>query len=125
MRIDAGHLAPLEAPHAFAHSIDKLLSAEIRSGMPRKSSTTPDLPIGVAYWAMRGSTDSLAKRTPFDAEFQEMITRIAWGEVWGRAGLDERTRRLLVVAVTASARPLGGVFATRPRRVGRGRLFAR
>jgi 3-oxoadipate enol-lactonase/4-carboxymuconolactone decarboxylase len=31
-----------------------------------------------------------------------MITRIAWGEVWGRAGLDERTRRLLVVAVTAS-----------------------
>jgi 3-oxoadipate enol-lactonase/4-carboxymuconolactone decarboxylase len=31
-----------------------------------------------------------------------MITRIAWHEVWGRAGLDERTRRLLVLAVTAS-----------------------
>jgi 3-oxoadipate enol-lactonase/4-carboxymuconolactone decarboxylase len=44
----------------------------------------------------------LAQRTAFDAEFQEMITRIAWREVWGRAGLDERTRRLLVVAVTAS-----------------------
>ena len=45
---------------------------------------------------------ALADRTTLDAEFQEMITRIAWHEVWGRIGLDERTRRLLVIAVTAS-----------------------
>jgi len=31
-----------------------------------------------------------------------MITRIAWQEIWGRPGLDDRTRRLLVVAITAS-----------------------
>lgn len=40
--------------------------------------------------------------TEFDSEFQEFITRIAWCEIWGRPGLDERTRRLLVVAITAS-----------------------
>jgi 3-oxoadipate enol-lactonase/4-carboxymuconolactone decarboxylase len=45
---------------------------------------------------------SLARRTPFTADFQAMITRYAWQEVWGRPGLDHRTRRLLVVAVTAS-----------------------
>nr|WP_246548896.1 carboxymuconolactone decarboxylase family protein [Ancylobacter oerskovii] len=45
---------------------------------------------------------SLAARTPFNAEFQAMITRTAWQEIWGRPGLDERTRRLLVVAITAS-----------------------
>ena len=31
-----------------------------------------------------------------------MITRYAWHEVWGRPSLDHRTRRLLVVAMTAS-----------------------
>jgi 3-oxoadipate enol-lactonase/4-carboxymuconolactone decarboxylase len=45
---------------------------------------------------------SLARRTPFTADFQAMITRYAWHEVWGRPGLDHRTRRLLVIAITAS-----------------------
>jgi 3-oxoadipate enol-lactonase/4-carboxymuconolactone decarboxylase len=31
-----------------------------------------------------------------------MITRYAWNEVWNRPGLDHRTRRLLVLAITAS-----------------------
>jgi len=31
-----------------------------------------------------------------------MITRIAWQEIWGRPGLDDRIRRLLVIAITAS-----------------------
>jgi alkylhydroperoxidase/carboxymuconolactone decarboxylase family protein YurZ len=31
-----------------------------------------------------------------------MITRYAWQEIWGRPGLDHRTRRLLVIAITAS-----------------------
>lgn len=43
-----------------------------------------------------------AQATDFDREFQEFITRIAWCEIWGRPGLDERARRLLVVAITAA-----------------------
>src|SRR5262245_64844398 len=43
---------------------------------------------------------SLANRSAFNAEFQEMITRHAWNDIWGRPGLDHRTRRLLVVATT-------------------------
>jgi 4-carboxymuconolactone decarboxylase len=34
---------------------------------------------------------------PFNAEFQEFITRYAWGEVWTRPHYDERTRRVLVI----------------------------
>ena len=45
---------------------------------------------------------SLANRTAFSADFQAMITRIAWQEIWGRPGLDDRTRRLLVLAMTVS-----------------------
>jgi 3-oxoadipate enol-lactonase/4-carboxymuconolactone decarboxylase len=45
---------------------------------------------------------SLEASTAFSADFQAMITRYAWNEVWSRPGLDHRTRRLLVVAITAS-----------------------
>jgi 4-carboxymuconolactone decarboxylase len=38
-----------------------------------------------------------AKKTPFDSEFQDFITRAAWGEVWTRPHFDERTRRILVI----------------------------
>ncbi len=40
---------------------------------------------------------SIANKTPFNAEFQEMITRHAWGEIWTRPHFDERTRRVLVI----------------------------
>jgi 3-oxoadipate enol-lactonase/4-carboxymuconolactone decarboxylase len=38
-----------------------------------------------------------ARATPLTAEFQDLITRYAWGEIWTRPGLDLRTRRLLVI----------------------------
>ena len=34
------------------------------------------------------------------AEFQDLITRYAWGEIWTRPGLDHRTRRILVIGTT-------------------------
>jgi 4-carboxymuconolactone decarboxylase len=40
---------------------------------------------------------SIAGRTPFNAEYQDFITRYAWGEVWMRPHFDERTRRVLVI----------------------------
>jgi 4-carboxymuconolactone decarboxylase len=38
-----------------------------------------------------------AKKTPFNEEFQDFITRAAWGEIWTRPHYDERTRRILVI----------------------------
>ncbi|MGN6572320.1 MAG: 4-carboxymuconolactone decarboxylase [Pseudolabrys sp.] len=40
---------------------------------------------------------SLKNKTPFNEEFQDFITRAAWGEVWTRPHYDERTRRILVI----------------------------
>ena len=45
---------------------------------------------------------ALAKKNAFNAEFQELITRYAWGEVWTRPGLPRHTRSLLVIAMTAA-----------------------
>ena len=40
---------------------------------------------------------SLTRRTPFNEEFQEIITRYAWGEIWTRPGLDRRSRSLITL----------------------------
>jgi len=40
-----------------------------------------------------------ATKTEFDAEFQDLITRYAWGEIWTRPGLPRHTRSLLTIAM--------------------------
>ena len=40
-----------------------------------------------------------AAATSFTAEFQDLITRYAWGEVWSRPGMDHTTRRLLTLGM--------------------------
>jgi 4-carboxymuconolactone decarboxylase len=42
---------------------------------------------------------SVANQTAFNGEFQEFITRYAWGEVWTRPGLDSHSRSLITVAM--------------------------
>lgn len=45
---------------------------------------------------------SLARRTDFTSEFQELITRYAWNEIWNRPGLPRQMRRVMVLSVTMS-----------------------
>jgi len=45
---------------------------------------------------------TLKNRNAFNEEFQEFITRYAWGEIWTRPGLPRHTRSLLVLAITAA-----------------------
>jgi len=40
-----------------------------------------------------------ASRTPLTDEFQDLITRYVWGEIWTRPGLDRRTRSCITVAM--------------------------
>jgi 4-carboxymuconolactone decarboxylase len=57
------------------------------SGMAKRRKT-----LGAAY-----VDRATARRTAFTEEFQELITRYAWGEIWTRPHFDERTRRVLVI----------------------------
>ncbi|MFW6204253.1 MAG: 4-carboxymuconolactone decarboxylase [Actinomycetota bacterium] len=45
---------------------------------------------------------AVAGTTSFTADFQELITRYAWGEIWARPGLERRTRSLLTLAMLAT-----------------------
>ena len=40
---------------------------------------------------------AVAGTTEFTAEFQDLITRYAWGEIWSRPGLDRRTRSCITL----------------------------
>jgi 4-carboxymuconolactone decarboxylase len=42
---------------------------------------------------------SLAKRTDLTTEFQDLITRYAWGDIWTRPGLPRHTRSLLTISM--------------------------
>ena len=56
-------------------------------GMARRRKT-----LGNA-WVDKANTS----KTAFNEEFQDLITRYAWGEIWTRPHFDERTRRILVI----------------------------
>jgi 3-oxoadipate enol-lactonase/4-carboxymuconolactone decarboxylase len=97
VRLPTTHLSNLEKPHAFNAALTNFL-------VPR--ATTDSLEGGFAVRRkILGNAHvdrSIAGTTEFTREFQELITRYAWGTVWTRPGLDERTRRLLVMATTAA-----------------------
>ncbi|MGL4264928.1 MAG: carboxymuconolactone decarboxylase family protein [Afipia sp.] len=40
---------------------------------------------------------SAAGKNAFNADFIDLITRYAWGDIWTRPHFDERTRRVLVI----------------------------
>jgi 4-carboxymuconolactone decarboxylase len=40
---------------------------------------------------------AIERTTDFTADFQDLITRYAWGEIWARPGLDRRTRSCITL----------------------------
>ncbi len=47
---------------------------------------------------------AIAQSTPFTTPFQEFITGSAWADVWGRPGLDRRTRSCITLAILTALR---------------------
>lgn len=105
LQIGGAHLPSLEAPTALAGAIRDFVG-EVLSGTAVRDAKDALFEAGlVTRRKVLGDAwvdKSLAKRTPFTADYQAMITRYAWNEIWSRPGLDHRTRRLLVLAICAS-----------------------
>jgi len=98
VRLPATHLSNMERPRSFAAALlDFLLPPDV----------TAD-PLDAGYEIRRAMLGNpyvdaaIARTTEFTSDFQELITRYAWGTIWRRPGLDRRTRRLLVLTVTAA-----------------------
>jgi 4-carboxymuconolactone decarboxylase len=50
---------------------------------------------------------AVAATTELTADFQDLITRYAWGSVWSRPGLDRRTRSCVTLALLTALRQEG------------------
>jgi 4-carboxymuconolactone decarboxylase len=47
--------------------------------------------------------EAVARTTGFTADFQDLITRYAWGEIWTRPGLDRRMRSAIALTALIAA----------------------
>lgn len=97
LRLPAAHLSNLEQPRSFSAALLGFL-------LPK----TERDPLAIGFVTRRATLGdahvdrAIAATTDFNRDFQELITRYAWGSIWTRPGLDSRTRRLLVLATMAA-----------------------
>ena len=50
---------------------------------------------------------AIVRTTDFTADFQDLISRYAWGEIWARPGLDRRTRSAITLTALVAQGRLG------------------
>ncbi|TAM70625.1 MAG: 4-carboxymuconolactone decarboxylase [Microbacteriaceae bacterium] len=114
----AAHLPMLERPaelvrlvlghiHGVAADAVTDASAEASTRASRTQTNDETFAAGVAVRrAVLGDAHvdaSTASITPETADFQDFITRYAWGDVWTRPGLDRRTRSFITIAALVSS----------------------
>ena len=98
LHLAAAHLSNLERPRSFTTALLEFLQTA------PASADALDAGFAVRRAVLRDAhvDKAIAATTEFTREFQELITRYAWGTILSRPQLDSRTRRLLVLAITAA-----------------------
>jgi 3-oxoadipate enol-lactonase/4-carboxymuconolactone decarboxylase len=94
VHLPAAHLSNLERPRAFTAAVLQFL-------LPAGSDTF-DAGMRVRRRVLGDAHVDRAGASPVSPDFQDLITRYAWGAIWTRPGLDLRTRRLLALGMTAA-----------------------
>lgn len=85
-------LNPTDEPTTMSHPPEQAFNHPFERGMRNRRAALGDA------WVDK----SIAKANSFNAEFQHFITEYAWHGVWGRPGLDWKTRRILVLGITSA-----------------------
>jgi 3-oxoadipate enol-lactonase/4-carboxymuconolactone decarboxylase len=94
VRLPAAHLSNLERPRSFSAALFGFLLPESNgnSGERVRRAVLGDEHVDRAQ----------SSTTEFNQDFQDLISNYAWGSVWSRPGLDQRTRRLLLLVTMAA-----------------------
>ncbi len=88
--LPARHLAATELPKEFANVLINFLLPTLRSrGMHVRRTVLGDAHVEKAN----------AKINDFNADFQQFITKYAWGEIWTRPNLSKHNRSLITLAM--------------------------
>ena len=98
VRLPGAHLSNLEQPRSYTAAVLEFLLRSNESASLEKGFEARRRVLGDAY-----VDKAIANTTDFTRDFQDLITRYAWGEIWSRPLLDDRTRRLLVLAILAAS----------------------
>ena len=100
VELPAPHLSNVEAAPAFTQALLQFLTApQGVTTMDEQNATTAAWSYGAPCWATRTSTGRWPSATSSTTDFQELITRYAWGEIWSRPELSRHTRSLLTIAM--------------------------
>jgi 3-oxoadipate enol-lactonase / 4-carboxymuconolactone decarboxylase len=98
LQLPAAHLSNLERPRSFLAALFEFLLPQCGDAQHSE-----------AGFAVRRATlgddyvdRAIVATNDFNREFQDLITRYAWGTIWTRPQLNTRTRRLLVLATMAA-----------------------
>lgn len=92
------HLAPVEAPHQVAALVRKHALGLTRDDRPQGTDLVArGMEVRRAVLGDKHVDRATAAATDFTRDFQELITRYAWGEIWTRPGLDRRSRSLVTL----------------------------
>ncbi len=103
LHLPAAHLSNIERPRSFTAALLDFLQPQ-----PDAEPGTKSDPLQTGFEVRRAVLGAehveraIAATTEFNRDFQELITRYAWGTIWTRPGLSRRTRRLLVLSMTAA-----------------------
>jgi len=96
VRLAAAHLSNLQQPNSFTAAVLDFVRFDQRDTITKGFEVRRRV-LGGAH-----VDKSIAGTTDFTREFQDLITRYAWGEIWSRPLLDDRTRRMIVLALMAA-----------------------
>ncbi|MGO1583466.1 MAG: 4-carboxymuconolactone decarboxylase, partial [Actinomycetaceae bacterium] len=91
----AAHIGAVEQAGAVTGLLVEFLDAgraDVARGMSVRRQVLGDTHVDAA----RG------RQTAFDTDFQDFITRYAWGDVWSRSGIDRRMRSAVTLALLAA-----------------------
>ncbi|WP_436520635.1 bifunctional 3-oxoadipate enol-lactonase/4-carboxymuconolactone decarboxylase PcaDC [Actinoplanes sp. HUAS TT8] len=84
---NVAHLAPAESPEVVAFLLDQHFDESRAAGITVRREV-----LGPAH-----VDRATAATTPFTRDFQDLITRYAWGDIWTRPGLDRRSRSMITL----------------------------
>lgn len=94
--LPTAHLSNIEAPRSFSAALfDFMQQPEgnlLEEGFKKRREVLGDVHVDRA----------VANTSDFNREFQEMLTRIAWGTIWMRPHFDQRMRRLMALTTLAT-----------------------
>ncbi len=97
VELPAAHLSAVEAADAFARALNAFLAEPELP--PNQTTYEAGMAVRRAVLGDAHVDRATAGTTDFTADFQDFITRYAWGEIWTRPGLSRHSRSLITLGM--------------------------